>query len=99
MAYLNAGLTAHRLGDDIQAAAHVQKSKELYEEISAFTGEKNQETSYKDVVDYINEFLEILRHDREGDVQGTWYIELYEIWNGQITGIAVRAKDLKAGTV
>ena len=99
MAYLNAGLTAHRLGDDIQAAAHVQKSKELYEEISAFTGEKNQETSYKDVVDYINEFLEILRHDREGDVQGIWYIELYEIWNGQITGIAVRAKDLKAGTV
>lgn len=91
MAYLNAGLAAHRSGDDDNAEAHVRKAKELYEEIAAFTGEKNQETSYKDVTDYIIRFLEFLHHGRKGIAEGIWYIEIYEIWNGQITGMAVRA--------
>lgn len=92
MALLNAGIILYNRGDTEDAVNKLNRALEIYSIVSEFTGERNLKSSYKDVLDDINDILQTIRNKSKTKISHIWYMEIYEIWNGQISGMPVRAK-------
>ncbi len=92
MSLYNAGIYYYRCGNREKAVYYLNSALNTYDEGADYTGEENKALSYRDIQSDIKKALSIISENAQEDIPGMWGMDIYEIWNGQITGMPVRVR-------